>query len=269
MFKKKKNRDKDKEMTVLEHLEELRRVLIISIIATFLMAAASWAFNERVLDVILAPVTGTGNKIVYIGVTEALLTKIKICIFLGFLAALPVILWQFWGFILPALRKIEKIYFTIFVVVSYLFFMAGISFGFFFVFKFAVGFLLAFGGEALTPMLTIDRYVSFAIMFLLPFGLVFELPLAVFLLAQMNLITYEFMVRRRKMVILFLVVIAAALVPSPDIITPLLMAAPMYLLYEAGAGVVKVVEWLKKRKAAKMERETEEGVAGSGLLESK
>ncbi|MHB1043241.1 MAG: twin-arginine translocase subunit TatC [Eubacteriales bacterium] len=244
--------DSEKDMTMLKHLEELRRVLIVSIIATFIMSVACWVIHERILGILLEPVTGTGNKLIYIGVTEAFMTKVKVCIFLGFLSALPVILWQFWGFIMPALHKVEKIYFTVIVIVSYIFFIGGVLFGFFIVLKVVVEFLLKFGGPELIPMLTIGRYVSFTIMFLLPFGLIFELPLAVFLLAVLNVLTYEFMVRRRKMVILFIVVISAALVPSPDIISPLLMAAPMYLLFEASVSIVKIVEWLKKRRARKL-----------------
>lgn len=243
----------EKDMTLLQHLEEFRRVLIISILATFVSSVACWIISDRILGLLLEPVTSTGNEMVFIGVTEALMTKIKVCVFLGFLLALPVILWQFWGFVMPALLKTEKIYFSVFVVLSYIFFIGGVLFGFLFVLRFALKFLLALGGPALMPMLTIDKYISFTIMLLMPFGLIFELPLSVFLLAKMNLISYEFMARKRKMAILVIVIISAALVPSPDIITPLLMAAPMYLLYEISATVVRLVEWMKKRQALKRE----------------
>ncbi|MFZ5648211.1 MAG: twin-arginine translocase subunit TatC [Bacillota bacterium] len=243
----------EKEMTLIQHLEEFRKVLIVSILATFVSAVACWVISDRILGILLDPVTRTGNEMVFIGVTEALMTKIKICLFLGFLLALPIILWQFWGFIMPALYKTEKIYFTFFIVLSYIFFIGGVLFSFLFVLRFALDFLLALGGPALVPMLTIDKYISFTIMLLLPFGLVFELPLSVFLLAKMNLLSYEFMAKKRKMAIVVIVVISAAIVPSPDIITPLLMAAPMYLIYEASASVVKLVEWKRKREALKRE----------------
>lgn len=245
----------EKDQTMMEHLEELRRVLIISVIATIIMAGVCWFFSDRILDIILQPVLATGNKMHYIGIMEALMTKIKISIFLGFLAALPVILWQFWSFIMPALRKVEKVYFTIFVIVSYLFFIAGILFSFYTVFSIGVKFLLHFGGEELMPMLTIGNYISFAMMFILPFGVIFELPLAVFILAQLGVINYEWMVKKRKMAILISVVAGAVLVPSPDIITPLMMATPMYLLFEISASIVKLVDWLKKRKAKRQAQE--------------
>ncbi len=245
----------EKDQSMIEHLEELRRVLIISLAATFLMAGVCWFFSDYILEIILKPVTSTGNKMHYIGIMEALMTKIKLSFFLGFLVALPVTLWQFWSFIMPALRKLEKVYFTIFVTVSYLFFIAGIVFSFYTVFSIGVKFLLRFGGEELLPMLTIGNYVSFAMMFILPFGVIFEMPLAVFFLAQLGVINYHWMVKKRKMALLVSVVTGAVLVPSPDILTPLMMAAPIYLLFEFSVSIVKIVEWLKKRKAKRKEQE--------------
>ncbi|AEG61219.1 Sec-independent protein translocase, TatC subunit [Desulforamulus ruminis DSM 2154] len=250
--------EEEKDQTMMEHLEELRRVLIISLAATIVMAGVCWFFSDFILEIILQPVTSTGNKMHYIGIMEALMTKIKLSVFLGFLVALPVTLWQFWSFIMPALRKTEKVYFTIFVVVSYLFFIAGVLFSFYTVFSIGVRFLLHFGGEELLPMLTVGNYVSFAMMFILPFGVVFELPLAVFFLAQLGVIDHKWMVKKRKMALLISVVTGAVLVPSPDIITPLMMAAPIYLLFELSVSIVKLVEWLKKRKAKRKAREEKE-----------
>lgn len=231
------------EMTVVQHLEELRKVLIISIISTVVAAAVCWFFSERFLAILLQPVTGAGHEIIYIGVTEAVMTKIKLAFFLGFLAALPITLWQFWGFVIPALRKIERVYFTLFILISFLLFVGGVAFGFLVVFKLCVSFLLSYGGPQLVPMLTIGKYVSFTLNFLLPFGLIFEMPLASFFLARLGIINYRSMVKGRKIAILVSVVIASAVVSSPEIFTVLLFAAPMYLLYEISASIVKVVEW--------------------------
>lgn len=242
------------EMTVMQHLEELRRVLIFSIAATLLMSVGCWFASDMIQPFLLEPVTSTGSKMVYIGVTEALFTKIKLSVFLGFLFALPFILWKFWGFVIPALRKKEKVYFTFFVLISYILFVAGLAFGFIVVFRLGVKYLLHFGGPELIPMLTIGKYVSFAITFLLPFGLVFEIPLASLCLAGLGLLSYRWMAGRRKMAIVAAVVIASALIPSPDIITVLLMATPMYLLYEVSAFLVWLVEW--RRSGRSIFRET-------------
>ncbi len=241
---------RDNEESVMQHLEELRRVIIISILSTFATAGACWFISDPVLRILLEPITNKGYDVIYIGVTEAIMTKIKLAFFLGFLASLPVTLWQFWGFIIPALHKLERIYFTFFILFSFLLFMGGVAFGFIVVFRMCVNLLLNYGGSELMPMLTIGKYVSFALNFLLPFGLVFELPLASFFLAKLGMISYRTMVKARKIAILASVVIASALVASPDIFSVLLMAAPMYLLYEISASIVRVVEWLACRKQA-------------------
>lgn len=250
----------DVQMSMIEHLGELRRVLIVSLISTFVMAIVCFAFVDNVLKILLKPITSTGNEVVFISVTEALFTKINLSIFLGFLCALPIILWQFWSFIIPALYKTERIYFTIFVFVSYILFIAGILFGFFGVYHIAINFLLKFAGPELLPMITIGKYVSFTISFLLPFGLVFKLPLAALFLSLLGILNYKFMVKNRKYALFISVVVSAATLPTPDILTPLLMATPMYLLYELSAQVVRIVEWNKKRKNCKVKTETVENV---------
>lgn len=243
---------KETEMSVVEHLEELRRVLIISIASTCVAALGGWFFSDQVVKFLLEPVTSAGHQVVYIGVTEAVMTKIKLAFFLGFLISLPVTLWQFWGFVIPALRKIERIYFTLFILVSFFLFVGGVAFGFLVVFKLCITFLLRYGGSELMPMLTIGKYVSFTLNFLLPFGLVFEMPLASFFLARMGLLTYRAMVKGRKIAIVAAVVIASALVSSPEIFSVLLLAAPIYLLYELSATIVRLVEWAAYRKRAGM-----------------
>jgi sec-independent protein translocase protein TatC len=242
-------------MTVVEHLEELRKAIIISLVATIIMTMACLVFADRILQVLLEPITSTGNEMVYIHVTEALMTKIGISFFLGFLAALPVTLWQFWSFMIPALRKMERIYFTLFIIISYVLFIAGILFGFFAVYGLGIKFLLEFGGPELMPMISIGKYVSFTLTFLMPFGLVFELPLAAFFLAQLGFLSYKFMVKNRKYALFISVVISAAIVPTPDMITPLLMASPMYFLYEFSAQLVRIIEWRKRKKAKKLAKE--------------
>lgn len=242
---------KEMKMSMIEHLGELRRVLIISLISTFAMAVICMVFVDRVLKILLAPVAITGNQMVFISVIEALMTKILISVFLGFLVALPVILWQFWGFVVPALRKLERVYFTLFIAASYVLFIAGILFGFFGVYDLGIKFLLQFGGPELVPMITIGKYISFTISFLLPFGMVFQLPVATIFLSKLGIIDYRFMAKNRKYALLISVVIAAAIIPTPDMLTPMLLAAPMILLYELSAQIIRVMEWYGRRQEQK------------------
>ncbi|TEB05009.1 Sec-independent protein translocase protein TatC [Pelotomaculum schinkii] len=240
------------EMNIIEHLEELRHVLIVSIITTAIFAVGAYFFSDRILASMLEPITKLGQKIFFTGITEAIFVKIKISFFAGFLAALPVILWQVWGFIVPALKKNERIYFSIFVLISFVSFLGGIAFGFFCVYRMGVMFLLQFAGPTLTPLLTIDKYISFTISFLLPFGIVFEFPLISFFLAKMELVTHAFFARNRRYAMLAVVALAAIITPTPDVVTCLIISGPMYLLFELSALVVRIVE---RKLARKKERE--------------
>lgn len=252
---------KSDEMSIIEHLEELRRVLIVSIIGTIVFAVAAYFFIDEILAILLEPLTSTGNKIFFTGVTEALLVKIKLSFFVGFLVALPIILWQVWSFIIPALKRNERVYFTLFVLISFFSFIGGITFAFFGVYRLGIMFLLRFAGPELMPMLTIDKYIAFTITFLLPFGIVFEFPLISFFLAKMELISYNFMARNRRYALLAIIVLAAVLTPTPDVITCLIVSGPMYLLFEISAWIVRVVEGRIARKK-KLQELTELSEAG-------
>lgn len=244
---------KPDEMTVLEHLQELRRVLIVSIATTVVLACVAYYFSDQILAVLLQPVTNLGHRVVFTAVTEAFFTKLKLSLFLGFFAALPVILWQVWSFIMPALKRNEKPLFTAFVFVSYICFMGGVTFAFFGVYRLGVSFLLRFAGPELLPMLTIGKYISFTLWFLLPFGLIFELPLASFFLAKLGIVSYRFLARNRKYAFLAVILLAAALTPTPDVLTCLLMAGPMYFLFEVSIWIVRLVEKGKERRARQAE----------------
>jgi len=243
------------EMSIVEHLEELRKVLIVSIIATFVLAVAAYFFSDNILALLLNPLTSIGQKIFFTGVTEAIYVKIKLSFFAGFIAALPVILWQIWSFIIPALKKKEKTYFSIFVLLSFLCFIGGVAFGFFVVFDLGISFLLQFAGPILDPLITIDKYISFTISFLLPFGIIFELPLASYILAKLEVINYRLLAKNRRYALIGVVALAAVITPTPDIFTCLIVSGPLYLLFEMSAWIVRIVE---KGIARRKKREEED-----------
>jgi len=252
--------DSDKEMSVVEHLAELRRVLVVSFIAIIVCAIGFFFAREFVLAVIKDPVTSLGHDLQFLGVTEPIMTFLRLSLFMGFVAALPIVLWQVWGFILPALKRDEKKYFTLFVVLSYLAFIVGICFAFFVVYRFGVAFLLRFAGDELIPMLTLGNYVSFTITFMLPFGLVFQLPLAAYLLSKLGIVSQRAMKKARKFALLVIVIISAMLTPA-DILTCLLLATPMYSLFELSIWIVGRVEKRKEKLREQAAREEEEDEA--------
>ena len=249
---------KTDEMQIMEHMEELRRVLIVSAIATLVLSVAAYFFSDWLLAALMEPLTNIGQKVFFTGVTEAIFVKLKISFFAGFLAALPIILWQIWSFVVPALKKNERVAFTLFVIISFLCFIGGVAFGFFGVYRYGVTFLLQFAGPTLFPMLTIDKYISFTISFLLPFGIVFELPLVSYFLARLGFVSYAFLAKNRRYAILVAVVTAAVITPTPDIITCLIVSGPMYLLFEFSVLVVRITE---RRIARRKKREQMEEMA--------
>ena len=243
---------KTDEMPIMEHMEELRRVFIVSIISTIILAIVAYFFIDQILAILMEPLAKLDQKVNFLGVTEPIFVKLKLSFFAGFLAAMPVILWQIWSFVVPALRKNEKVAFTLFVLISYLSFMSGVAFGFFGVFRYGVYFLLQFAGPNLAPMLTIDKYISFTVSFLIPFGIVFEFPLISYFLARLEIVSYGFFAKNRRYAILASVVIAAVITPTPDIITCLIVSGPMYLLFEFSVFVMRVTERrLARRKKRK------------------
>lgn len=238
----------NKELSIYSHLDELRRVLLVSVVAVVVLAIGAYYFTDWIMAVLLDPVTQEGYDIVFIGITEALITKIKLSLAVGFVAALPIILWQSWTFIAPALTRNERKYIRWLVVIGFAAFIGGVAFGFLIVYRMGVKFLLQFAGPELVPMLTIGNYISFTIAFLLPFGLVFELPLVAFFLSKIGLITYPLLKKSRKFAVLGILVLSAAITPTPDVFTLMVMAGPMYLLFEVSIWITRLVERGKERR---------------------
>ena len=232
----------DKAMSLFEHLEALRKVIIISVIAIVIGSIVAYNYVDYFLNILLQPVTALKMKLVFINVTEAFMTKFKLAILLGIIGSSPIILWQIWSFIAPGLKPGERKFILRMIPVIILLFVAGILFAFFTVFQIATRFLLQFGGDIMSPMITIGKYISFALNFLVPFGLVFELPVVVYILAKLNIISHEFLVKNRKYALLIVFILAAALTPGPDVISQLLMAAPLLILYEISIFIAKFIK---------------------------
>jgi len=226
------------EMSLVEHLTELRKRLLISIGALVVFSIGSYIFAEEIIAILTKPV---GKELVYLTPPEAFFTQIKVSFFTGFLIALPIIIYQFWKFVLPGLKHDEKKYLLILVPLSYIFFIGGASFGLFAVIPFGIKFFLGFTSSNLEAMFSLSKYISFIISILIPFGLVFELPLLITLLVKLNFISSEFLTSNRKYVIIIIFIFAAILTP-PDIITQTMMALPLLLLYEGSVIVAKIIE---------------------------
>lgn len=238
-------------MTLTEHLAELRRVIIISALALIAATAITYfGFRDRLMAFLTRPMQEMGYQLIFITPWEAFFTTIKACFYAAIFLAFPIIIWQVWSFILPALHRHERRYLYIFTPFSIILFLLGTTFSYYVVFPLAIRFLLVVAGSGFQPMITVSRYISFVITFVLPFGLVFQLPLVVMLLTRLGLITPRFLARKRKFAILIIFILAAVLTPTPDVISQLLMGLPMVILYEVSIWLSYLVQARHQAKAA-------------------
>ncbi|HYH27725.1 MAG TPA: twin-arginine translocase subunit TatC [Actinomycetota bacterium] len=239
-------------MTVVEHLEELRKRLVISLGSIAVTSVVGFIFNRRILDFLVqpysralralpkgaAPPGAFGEGLVFSSPADAFLTVLKIGFFTGFVLALPIILWQVWRFVTPALNKRERRLGIAFVIASVVLFLGGAAFAFAILPR-GLNFLLGFGGDNLVPLLHADRYIGFLIFLILAFGLSFEFPLLMIFLAGARLITTVQMRRWRRFVYFGLAVFAAVATPTQDPYTMLLMLVPLVLFYEGAILVAR------------------------------
>ena len=228
------------EKPIGEHLQELRKRFLwcfVLVLVAFFAIASYW--SETLVELLSAPVKAKGIQFIYVGLAEALVAQLKVAFIAAVVVASPFIIWNIWSFIKPALYDNEKKYVLWFTFASVILFILGVAFGYMVVFLSAITFFVYVGQDIATPMLSISDYVSFLFGFVIPFGLVFEMPIISFVLARMGLVTAKSLSTFRKYIVLVIFVVAAFLTP-PDVFSQCLMALPMLILYELGIIVVKI-----------------------------
>lgn len=226
---------KEPAMSLTEHLDELRKRIIYSVIAVVLASIVTFMYVDLIRETITRPAAG---NLVFIGVAEAFMTNIKIAIIAGVLLAFPVILFQVWSFVLPGLDPREKKFVFVFVTASLLLFTAGVSFAFFIIIPISIRFFLGFESEAIEAMISFGNYISYVSGVIFAFGLVFQMPIAVFVLSKLGLISAAFL-KKYRMYALVLIFVLAAIITPPDVFSQILMAIPMFLLYEISILVAR------------------------------
>lgn len=239
-------------MTLLEHLEELRRRLVWSLLALVGGVLATFAFSPALVRFLAEPIyrfLPPGTKLAFLGVTEPFLLYFKVSLLAGTFLAFPVILLQLWLFISPGLYPHERRWAGPFIFLGWFFFVLGGAFAYYIAFPFAVEFLLDIGKD-FQAVITADRYFSFLLTILLGLGLMFELPILIVLLAAIGLVTPGFLLRHFRWAVLVIFVVAALVTPTADIVNLMLFAVPtigLYLLGVAGAALVSRAR--RKRRA--------------------
>lgn len=243
------------QMTFFEHLVELRKRIINSLLAIGVCSLAGWYVAPRFVDVITKPIRealnarGLNSQLVYTGPTDYLGLLIKLSIYLGLVMASPVVLYQIWLFVAPALYKHEKSAVTGFLFSTVFLFLGGIAFGYFIALPHILQFLIGFQGPVV-PLIRINDYFDLVLLVLVALGLVFELPILIFFLTLFGIVTPQFLVKNTKYAILVITVVAAIVTPTPDAVTMLMVMLMMTGLYFVGVGVSWVVVRKRDRAAA-------------------
>jgi sec-independent protein translocase protein TatC len=244
----------DGKMPLTAHLEDLRKRIIISLIALLAAFVVAFNYSEEIFGILMFPlrysldfsVTGMyvqfvptdklhSTKLVFLEPAEAFWMNMKVAFVAALVFSLPVIFHQLWKFVSPGLQQNEKKYVFPFVISATTLFIVGGSFCFIIVLPFALSFLLSYKvGDFLMPMLSVGKYVDFCLKFILAFGAIFELPIILIFLTRIGLVSTETLKRNRRMAIVLAFVAGAILTPTPDAFNQTLMAVPIILLYELG-----------------------------------
>jgi len=233
-------------MGFLDHLEELRRRIVYSIAAVALGFFACWWKVEKIYDIMQRPImdalrnNGMSEKLVYLNPTEPFNLYLKIAALAGLFLTSPFVLYQVWMFISPGLYRNEKRYVVPFMVSTIALFSAGGYFGFKIVYPAALNFLISFGKQ-FQPMITIKEYTELFLSIILGMGLIFEMPILVFFLALMGIVTAGWMWRNFRYSILIIFIVAAIVTPTSDILNMCIFAAPMIALYALSIGIAYLV----------------------------
>jgi sec-independent protein translocase protein TatC len=233
-------------MTFLEHLDELRVRLMHCLAALVVGTLVCWGFHERIFHFLTQPLRNAYPAVKFIttGPSEAFMMYMKMSFFVGIFLVAPYLLYQVWAFIAPGLYSHEKAYAVPFILMGSVFFIMGGGFGHFFLFPVTFKFLYEFAGQDMQFLPKVDEYFEFYSWFLLGLGLVFQLPVVIFVLARIGLVTPMFLIRQTKFAVLAAFVIAAIITPTPDVVNQTALALPIIALYLLGV----LVAWMFGRK---------------------
>src|SRR5215207_10702809 len=242
-------------MTLIEHLDELRSRIIKVGVAFVLAATVAWFFREQVFELLLEP---AGNRLegrLYVtSVAEQFINDLKLALYVAFVATIPIFLYQAWAFVAPAVGEMGRAFTYILITLASSLFIAGIAFGYFFVLPVGVQFLLGWAPDRYETIITPTNYMAFVTRFLLACGIVFELPAATYVAAKLELIDASLLKRYRKHAIVVNTIVAAAITPSPDPFSMLLLAVPLIGMYELSIVIARYVNPTTEVTAHELDR---------------
>lgn len=273
-----KGKNLEAEMSFFDHLDELRKHLIRAVIAIAVFTGVAFYFNEEILDkIIFGPkkpsfwtyqmmcklvdqfpslgksmcITKIGGEIVNNEMAGQFNLQLNVCVMCGIVAGFPYLLWEIWRFIKPALHEKERKSASGFVFYATLLFILGILFGYYIVCPLSINFLTGYTvSDEIKNLFTIDSYLSSVLTLTLGTGIIFELPIIIFILSKLGLMTPKLMRSSRRYAVVVILIIAAIVTPTPDIMTMLIVATPLFLLYELSIYISAFIEKRKKKEEA-------------------
>lgn len=226
--------DVQTEQPLRDHLQEFRKRLIICLVVVAIAALACYNY----VDDIIALLSGPAGKLYFMNPSEVFFTYMEIALYAGILFTLPVLLYEVWAFVAPALWPEERRAVLVILPTAVILFYVGLVFAYYLVIPAAVTFFMGFATQTLQPMFSLESYLSFILALSLPFGFIFELPLIVVFLAKIGLVTGDFLKGKRKILIVIAFIFAAVVSPTTDIFTQTMIAVPLIVLYEISLFIV-------------------------------
>jgi sec-independent protein translocase protein TatC len=249
----------DMRMTLIEHLDELRS-RIIKVGAIFILAAiGAWFFRVDIFNLLLEPAQSQLQGKLYVtSVAEQFVSDMKLALYVAFVLTIPVLLYQVWAFVAPAVGDLGRAFTYILITLASSLFIAGIVFGYVFVVPVGVKFLLSWAPDRYDTIITPTNYMAFVTRFLLACGIVFELPAATYVAAKLELIDASLLKRYRKHAVVANTILAAAITPSPDPFSMLLLAVPLIGMYELSIIIARYVNPTTEVRAHELARDDED-----------
>jgi len=240
----------EKWMSLAAHLGEMRSRLLRSLVAVLVLFAIAVPFATQLLEwaqyPLLQSLDGAAVDLHFTGPFDVFMVSVKVCLLAAVFLACPYWIWQIWSFVSPALYESERKLVVPFAIASILLFWVGTSFCFFFILPLGMKFLIQYGAEVATPIITIKDYLSILIPTVLGFGLVFETPVLIVLLGSLGLFRAETLAQYRSIILVVIFIVAALLTP-PEPLTQIAMAVPLYLMFEAS---ILILYMIQKKKGA-------------------
>jgi sec-independent protein translocase protein TatC len=237
----------DKPMSIVAHLDEMRSRLIVSLITVIVITLVSFFFSEYIIDFLTRPYVKTGLKLNVFNLTEGFLLRLKASLIAGIIITLPVIIYEIWKYIVPAIEIKDRRFIGNSVFAAVFLLYLGILFTFFLILPFAIQMLLSFTPDDMTSTIGAGKYLSFVLLFCLAMGIMFELPILIMILTRIGIITPEILISKRKYALVLIWIVAAILTP-PDVLTQMMLAIPVMLLYEISIIISKIIIKRKIKK---------------------